>query len=117
SLSLKVFIHCSDESMKAELESLIGDETLKREPELSNGVDELRFVLMVSKINLVDSTDAVESACAENMIVAAKDSESGCVVGVSLAPGDKCERCWYQCDSVGSHEDHPTLCSRCHGVV
>ncbi|CAN0355337.1 unnamed protein product, partial [Laminaria digitata] len=36
--------------MKAELESLLGDETLKREPERSNGVDDLRFVLMISKV-------------------------------------------------------------------
>eukprot|EP00903_Cladosiphon_okamuranus_P011908 g11184.t1 len=117
SLEGQVFIHCSDEGLKTELEELLGDETLKREPELSNGVDDLRFVLLVSKINLVDSVEAVDSACAEGMTVAAKDSESGCVVGVSRAPGDKCERCWYQCDSVGSHPDHPTLCSRCHGVV
>lgn len=49
-----MFIHCSDEGMKAELESLLGDETLKREPELSNGVDDLRFVLMVSKVSLIE---------------------------------------------------------------
>eukprot|EP00752_Nemacystus_decipiens_P006878 g6179.t1 len=117
SLEGQVFIHSSDEGLMAELEGLRGDETLKRAPERSNGVDDLRFVLMVSKINLVDSVEAVESSCAEGMTVAAKDSESGCVVGVSLAPGGKCERCWYQCDSVGSHADHPTLCSRCHGIV
>lgn len=46
-----MFIHCSDEGLKAELEGLLGDEILKREPELSNGVDDLRFVLMVSKVN------------------------------------------------------------------
>lgn len=69
------------------------------------------------QINLVDSAEAVDSACAEGMTVTAKHSESGCVVGVSRAPGDKCERCWYQCDSVGSHADHPSLCSRCHGIV
>ena len=45
-----MFIHCSDAGMKVELESLLGDETLKREPERSNGVDDLRFVLMVSKV-------------------------------------------------------------------
>lgn len=49
----QVFIHCSDEGLKTELESLLGDETLKREPELSNGVDDLRFVLMVSKVSLM----------------------------------------------------------------
>lgn len=46
-----MFIHCGDADLKAELEGLLGDETLKREPELSNGVDDLRFVLMVSKVN------------------------------------------------------------------
>lgn len=46
----QVFIHCSDEGMGAELESLLGDETLKRKSERSNGVDDLRFVLLVSKV-------------------------------------------------------------------
>lgn len=55
----QVFIHCSDEAFKAELESLMGDETLKREPELSNGVDDLRFVLMVSKVSLVNGWHVV----------------------------------------------------------
>lgn len=49
----QVFIHCSDVGLKAELEGLLGDETLKRKPELSNGVDDLRFVLMVSKVYMV----------------------------------------------------------------
>lgn len=65
----------------------------------------------------MDSEDAIDKACEKAMAVSARDSESGCSVGVSLAPGDKCERCWYQCDSVGSHHDHPSLCSRCNGVV
>lgn len=65
----------------------------------------------------MDSQDAVESACADGLTVVAGQGESGCSVGVSRAPGDKCERCWYQCKSVGSHHDHPTLCSRCNGIV
>lgn len=36
--------------MRAELESLLGDEILKKEPERGNSVDDLRFVLMVSKV-------------------------------------------------------------------
>lgn len=48
-----MFIHCSDEGLRAELEDLLGDETLKRKPERGNGVDDLRFVLMVSKVNRV----------------------------------------------------------------
>lgn len=69
------------------------------------------------QITIVDSEGAVDEACADGMTVKAADAESGCSVGVSLAPGEKCERCWYQCESVGSHHDHPSLCSRCHGVV
>lgn len=70
-----------------------------------------------SQISIVDAEDAVKEASADGTVVNAADSESGCTVGVSLAPGEKCERCWYQCNSVSSHHDHPTLCSRCHGVV
>lgn len=49
-----MFIYCGDEGQKAELEGLLGDETLLREPKLSNGVDDLRFVLMVSKVSSTD---------------------------------------------------------------
>lgn len=60
---LQVFIHCSDEGLKAELEGLLGDETLKRKPELSNGVDDLRFVLMVSKV--IECTGLAGSGASE----------------------------------------------------
>lgn len=69
------------------------------------------------QINLVNSQMEVMNACPEGPTVLAETGESGCCVGVSLALGGKCERCWYQCESVGSHRDHPTLCSRCHDVV
>lgn len=36
--------------MRAELESLLGDDTLLPVPEKGNGVDELRFILMVSQV-------------------------------------------------------------------
>ena len=49
-----MFIHCGDDGLKAELEGLLGDETLKRKPERSNGVDDLRFVLMVSKVSSIE---------------------------------------------------------------
>lgn len=54
-----MFIYCGDEGQKAELEALLGDETLLREPERSNGVDDLRFVLMVSKVSSTDVFAAV----------------------------------------------------------
>jgi len=38
-------------------------------------------------------------------------------IGISRAVGSKCERCWNYSQQVGSFLDHPTLCSRCYGVV
>jgi isoleucyl-tRNA synthetase len=36
---------------------------------------------------------------------------------VTKADGQKCERCWHWEADVGSHPDHPTLCSRCVEAV
>ena len=41
----------------------------------------------------------------------------GLVVGVSKADGAKCERCWIWEKSVGTYNDHPTLCTRCRNVI
>jgi isoleucyl-tRNA synthetase len=31
--------------------------------------------------------------------------------------GEKCERCWRRDVTVSAQTDHPTLCSRCAGVI
>jgi isoleucyl-tRNA synthetase len=36
---------------------------------------------------------------------------------VTLAEGEKCERCWMYSTHVGKEADHPTLCKRCADVV
>ena len=41
----------------------------------------------------------------------------GLVVQVRPAPGEKCERCWTRCPTVGESSSHPTLCRRCLGVL
>jgi isoleucyl-tRNA synthetase len=38
-------------------------------------------------------------------------------VAVTNADGEKCERCWRWEPSVGSHDDHATLCTRCVEAV
>ena len=38
-------------------------------------------------------------------------------VTVAKADGGKCERCWHWETTVGTQPDHPTLCSRCTGVL
>ncbi len=41
----------------------------------------------------------------------------GAAYVVSQAEGEKCERCWIYSTTVGEDADHPTLCTRCAGVV
>ncbi|RLL45251.1 isoleucine--tRNA ligase [Oceanobacillus piezotolerans] len=36
---------------------------------------------------------------------------------VEKHPAEKCERCWVSSDTVGHDHDHPTLCTRCAGIV
>ena len=46
-----------------------------------------------------------------------KGDVEGLSVSVAKAEGEKCERCWIYSDTVGSDSEHPTLCSRCAGVL
>lgn len=55
--------------------------------------EELRFVLLVSKVN-VHKGEALS-------------------VSVKASTSEKCERCWHYVDSVGTIVEHPTLCHRC----
>jgi len=59
--------------------------------------EDLRFVLITSRAELVRVADAAEE-------------------GIDAAPSDhqKCERCWHFRSDVGRHSEHPTLCGRCH---
>ncbi|MCH5188567.1 MAG: class I tRNA ligase family protein, partial [Oscillospiraceae bacterium] len=41
------------------------------------------------------------------------ENEPGITVKVSVAEGEKCERCWVKTTTVGSDPEHPTLCHRC----
>ncbi|GAB4486734.1 MAG: isoleucine--tRNA ligase [Thermodesulfovibrionales bacterium] len=41
----------------------------------------------------------------------------GLQVVVERAPGRKCQRCWNWSETVGTFQDHPEICDRCHGVI
>lgn len=43
--------------------------------------------------------------------------QDGIAVTVEKAEGEKCERCWTISETVGSNEQHPTLCAHCAEVV
>ena len=66
--------------------------------------DELRFVLLVSKVTLAAKADA------QNAVDTQID---GLTIAVSKTGATKCVRCWHHSETVGSDERHPTLRGRC----
>jgi isoleucyl-tRNA synthetase len=71
--------------------------------------DELAALFITSQAALVNGQQLDESYTSAQV--------EGLSIRVQPADGAKCERCWMRAYSVGSHEDHPGLCNRCHGVI
>jgi isoleucyl-tRNA synthetase len=117
SLEAAAYVYMPDDDKRKTLESLVGDENLIVPPEKTNGVDELRTVLMLSQVHVVESPDAVSSACDEKY-VSSGETSSGCIVGVSKAAGEKCGRCWFYDTQVGKHGlPHADICQRCNDAI
>lgn len=86
--------------LEAEI-TVYADEQLR--PLLQQLGDELRFVLITSKVDVKPLSEAnVE-----------KGELNGLAVKVIRSPHKKCPRCWHYSDSIGSHPEHPNLCGRC----
>lgn len=87
SLSAEVTLYASDE-LKSTLEKL---------------GDELRFVLITSKVTLCSfDQEGGETTELESLRVEVVSSEE-----------EKCERCWHHSETVSQNADHPSLCQRC----
>ncbi|MBR4282474.1 MAG: isoleucine--tRNA ligase [Clostridia bacterium] len=67
--------------------------------------DILPAVFIVSQVDIAEGEGAF------------KGEVEGLSVTVAKAEGEKCERCWIYSDTVGKDSEHPTLCSRCAGVL
>ena len=65
--------------------------------------NELRFVLITSQVNVHAWSDAQGEAT----------ELEGLRVQISAATGTKCVRCWHVLPDVGTHSEHPAICSRC----
>ncbi|MGS5088551.1 isoleucine--tRNA ligase [Hydrogenophaga sp. A37] len=71
---------------------------------------DLKFVLIVSAVELVDEHKKIRQEGYDNY----KEflpGEFSCEVAPSTAT--KCDRCWHYVDDIGQHAEHPTLCGRC----
>jgi len=72
---------------------------------LATHLEELRALLIVSQLVLVEENDIANPCKSEEI--------KGLAVGVEKARGAKCERCWIYEESVGKSVEHPTVCERC----
>lgn len=66
-------------------------------------------------ICITSGVDIVEGAAPADAFTLADMTGVGVVF--AKAEGQKCERCWKYTKDVGSDSQHPTVCSRCAGVV
>ena len=101
SLEAKVLLHVVDADFRQQLEALNPASSLS-----GNGVDELRYLFLVSQVELLDApgilTDLKYSAEAGSLSIGVVDAE-----------GKKCDRCWNYSTHVGESAEHPLLCERC----
>ena len=79
----------------------------KLRPLLEVHVEDLRALLIVSDLRIVEERDIGEPFRSAEI--------PGLLVGVSRAKGEKCDRCWNYSGTVGANAEHPTLCARCLG--
>ncbi|MBQ4845803.1 isoleucine--tRNA ligase [Pseudoalteromonas sp. MMG005] len=89
--------------------TLQAEVTLYTDGDLASGLqklgDELRFVLLTSKVTIAPASNKPEDAIASEI--------DGLFITVAATDAQKCERCWHYCDDVGSHETHTDMCGRC----
>jgi len=70
---------------------------------------ELQSIFIVSQAELLNDVSLEDAYQSEDI--------EGLSIKVTPAVGEKCERCWMHVTSVGTETDHPTLCTRCSGVM
>ncbi|NEQ13195.1 MAG: isoleucine--tRNA ligase [Moorea sp. SIO3E2] len=105
SLDAKVLLYVKDQQLKQRLEAMNPSDSLS-----GNQVDELRYLLLASQVELVDSLEAIQTA------TYSADSET-IALGVVNAEGLKCDRCWNYGPKVGTIAEHPTICERCNAAL
>ncbi len=72
---------------------------------LCSVADILKAVFIVSEVAVTDGEGGAFAG------------EQGVGITVLHAHGEKCERCWSYSETVGSDEEHKTLCARCAEVI
>ena len=96
SLEAKILLYIADEQLRTKINSL----------DQSNEVDKLRYLFIVSQVEVLDSPDKLQG-----LKYNLQSDTWG--IGVVNAEGEKCDRCWNYSTHVGESVEHPLLCERC----
>ncbi len=116
-LDAGVVVHTTDPRLAAYLERFSDVESIgDGASSARNGVDELKFYLIVSEARVSKTAEEAASAafCAAEEL---EGFEGVVTVGVNKASGLKCSRCWNYSTQVGHDTEHPELCERCSPVI
>ncbi|MCX7554639.1 isoleucine--tRNA ligase [Marinicella sp. S1101] len=101
-------------SLDAEVKLFLPDDLYQQ---LSAMNAEMRFILITSEAIILPWDERGDAEVIELPEV------GSIALAVSVADGEKCERCWHIRTDVGINENHPTICGRCvenvdgHGEV
>jgi isoleucyl-tRNA synthetase len=106
SLDAKVLLYVPDVELRQQLQALNPTDSLSD----GNHVDEVRYLLLASQVELLDSPDILQG-----LKYSVQSDALG--VGVDKADGEKCDRCWNYSVHVGELTEHPTLCERCEPAL
>ncbi|WP_392482484.1 isoleucine--tRNA ligase [Nostoc sp. C110] len=98
SLEAKALIHIPHKQL--------GDAIKAFNPVKGNGIDELRYLLLTSQVELLDSAEGLQG-----LKYTAQTEDWG--IAVVNAEGQKCDRCWNYSTHVGESAEHPLICERC----
>lgn len=117
SLDGAAYVYVPDPEKMVALSKFVGDADLIYPPVKTNGVDELRTVLMLSEIHIVENESDIAAMC-DAKHISRGNTSTGCIVGVKKATGTKCGRCWFYDSQVGKHGLlHSDACQRCNEAI
>jgi isoleucyl-tRNA synthetase len=75
--------------------------------QLQDDFEDLKYIFIVSDVQVVDSLEGAESAVAS-------ESMEGVKISARSMGGVKCERCWNYFIEPGEGKEHENLCMRCN---
>ncbi len=98
SLEAKVLLHIPHKQLWEAIKAF--------NPVKGNGVDKLRYLLLTSQVEILDSNEKMAG-------LKYSTQTEDWTIGIVNADGQKCHRCWNYSTHVGESEEHPLLCERC----